>query len=193
MCIRDRPLHDALFPLPLTSFPHFFLFTFETVVALMKQTMRLPLLCSPPFSSLGRPRRSACRCGGERGLTRIFRAKRRLVSCAFMTRREIQTTHRTAPAGQEREGGREGRRTSLTDLYRLRDRNSDALHSFMCVVVCLGPFYFFFSRRNCFYAPPFHSIPVLPPLCVISGKGKKTHDAENINERRRRGTARAAA
>ena len=118
MCIRDRPLHDALFPLPLTSFPHFFLFTFETVVALMKQTMRLPLLCSPPFSSLGRPRRSACRCGGERGLTRIFRAKRRLVSCAFMTRREIQTTHRTAPAGQEREGGRgDGPRSRIYTGY----------------------------------------------------------------------------
>ena len=169
----------------------------------MKQTMRLPLPSSalslpPSQAGLGRPSvRHVDVAGGAR--------LNKDISCETPPRfvrfydPERNTDHAPA-AAKERKGrgrrGRAGQTTSLADLYRLRDRNSDALHSFMCVVclgrlgrtTAVGPFYFFFSRRNCFYAPPFHSVPPLP-LYVISGKGKKTHDAENINERRRRGTA----
>ena len=200
MCIRDRPLHDALFPLPLTSFPPFFLFTFETVVALMKQTMRLPLLCSPPFFSLGRPRRSACRCGGERGLTRIFRAKRRLVSCAFMTRREIQTTHRRRRQRKGKGGadGGDDLARGFIPVTRPEFRCSPFFYvrrlsrSTRTAAVRRTLLFLFLSEKLLLRASiPFH--PPSPSLYVISGKGKKTHDAENINERRRRGTARAAA
>ena len=167
----------------------------------MKQTMRLPLLSSalslPPSQGRGRPSGMSM-WRGERGLTRIFRAKRRLVSCAFMTRREIQTTHRRRQRKGKggADGGERGRRPR-SRIYTGYETGIPMLSILLCASsvsvdsdgrTAVGPFYFFFSRRNCFYAPPFHSVPPLP-LYVISGKGKKTHDAENINERRRRGTA----
>ena len=166
-----------------------------------------------------------CRCEalGEgagtsgRGLTRIFRAKRRLVSRAFVTLAEGRTgeqeKHRPRCVGG---GGADGRAerprpASWADLYRLRDRNSDALHSFMCLVrTSVGRL----SRPSLPSLPtPFISLslaeklllrasipfpcPPSPPspasFHAISGRERKSHDAENINERRRRDDARAVA
>ena len=140
-----------------------FLFTFEdaAAVALMKRTMRLPLsACDVDVRLWGRGKERA----GGRGLTRIFRAKRRLVSRAFMTLAEGRTgeqeKHRPRCVGGGGADGRAERPASWADLYRLRDRNSDALHSFMCLVRASvrrlsrpsflpshpDPFYFSFSR-----------------------------------------------
>ena len=81
-----------------------------------------------------------------------------------------QEKHRPRCVGGGGADGRAERPASRADLYRLRDRNSDALHSFMCLVrpssVSGGrgrpslptsrPLLFLFlSWRNCFYAPPF--------------------------------------
>ena len=125
-------------------------------------------------------------CGGgregERGLTRIFRAKRRLVSCAFMTRRETQTTHEGRDTGRRRGG-----QTSGWRIYTGYETGIPMLSILLCAssvsvstqsVGRSDPFISFSLGEIAFTR--LHSIPFpsFPSRDVISGEGRKNSRCE---------------
>ena len=166
----------------------------------MKRTMRLPLsACDVDVRLWGRENERArlnkdISCETPPRFARLYDPGRRADGPAG----ETQTTlHSGGKGGREARLTAERPAATRADLYRLRDRNSDALHSFMCLLrpssVSGGrssrpdPFYFSFSRGEIAFTR-LHSVSLSASSAfhAISGRGRKSHDAENINERRRR-------